>query len=320
MIDEPRAPKVIKSTLPKLRLYTMASWDAQQSLIRVETVVSMFKILKKTELVPKIWEMQVEAPRIAQKALPGQFVVVMADEPSERIPLTVADFDRELGTITLVLMVVGASSLKLSRLVEGNELHALIGPLGHASEIEHLDKVVMVAGGVGTAPVFPIARAFHEQGTPVVSIQGARSSDLLFWTDRLASVSAEHIITTDDGTAGRKGLVTEPLAEMLAADSAKTIACVYAIGPTPMMKFCAKTTEPFGTRTVVSLNSIMIDGTGMCGGCRVAVGDKTFFTCVDGPEFDGHQVDWDLLMSRQRTYQIQEKSSFERMIDEHTLS
>ncbi len=277
----------------------------------------MSKILKKTELVPKIWQIEVEAARIAQKALPGQFVVVMADEFGERVPLTVADFDRSAGTITLVLMVVGASSLKLSRLEEGDALHALIGPLGHASDIKRFDRVVMVAGGVGTAPVFPIARAFHEQGTQVVTIQGARSADLLFWTDRLASVSAEHVITTDDGSAGRKGRVTEPLAELLAADSSKETGCVYAIGPTPMMKFCAKTTEPFGVPTIVSLNSIMIDGTGMCGGCRVTVGGETYFTCVDGPEFDGHQVEWDLLMSRQRIYQIQEECSFERMIDEH---
>lgn len=280
----------------------------------------MGRILSKTELVPKIWEMEVEAPRVAQKALPGQFVVVMADEAGERIPLTIADFDRSAGTITLVLMVVGTSSLKLSRLKQGDEFHALMGPLGHASEIKRFEQVVLVAGGVGTAPIFPIARAFHQQGSRVVTIQGARSDELLFWTERLASVSDEHIITTDDGSAGRKGLVTVPLVELLEADASKQIGCVYAIGPTPMMKFCAKSTEPFGTPTVVSLNSIMIDGTGMCGGCRVVVDDKTFFTCVDGPEFDGHQVDWDLLMSRQRTYQIHEKNSFERMTNDHSFS
>lgn len=280
----------------------------------------MCRILNKSELVPKIWEMRVEAPRVAQKALPGQFVVVMADETGERIPLTIADFDRSAGTLTLVLMVVGTSSLKLSRLEQGDEFHALIGPLGHPSEIKPFDQVILVAGGVGTAPVFPIARAFHQQGSRVVTIQGARSDELLFWTERLASVSDEHIITTDDGSAGRKGLVTEPLVELLEADDSKQIGCVYAIGPTPMMKFCAKSTKPFGTPTVVSLNSIMIDGTGMCGGCRVVVGDKTFFTCVDGPEFDGHQVDWDLLISRQRTYRIHEKNSFERMIKDHSFS
>jgi len=280
----------------------------------------MSTVLKKTELVPRIWQIEVEAPRIAEKALPGHFVVVMADAFGERVPLTIADFDRQAGTITLVLMVVGASSLKLSRLREGDEFYAVIGPLGHPSEIRPLERVVMVAGGVGTAPVFPIARAYHQQGAEVVTIQGARSADLLFWTERLASISAEHVITTDDGSAGRKGLVTEPLADVLAADSQKTIGCVYAIGPTPMMKFCAKTTEPFQMPTIVSLNSIMVDGTGMCGGCRVTVGEETLFTCVDGPEFDGHQVDWDSLMSRQKTYHIQEGLAFERIRKEHTNS
>ena len=275
----------------------------------------MSRILNKTELVPKVWQIEVETPRIAEKALPGHFVVVMADAFGERVPLTIADFDRETGTITLVLMVVGASSLKLSRLREGDEFYALIGPLGYPSEIRPLERVVMVAGGVGTAPIFPIARAYHQQGAEVVAIQGARSADLLFWTDRLATVSTEHVITTDDGSAGRKGLVTEPLADLLAADSSKTIGCVYAIGPTPMMKFCAKATEPFHVPTIVSLNSIMVDGTGMCGGCRVTVGQETLFTCVDGPEFDGHQVDWDSLMSRQRTYHIQEGFAFEQMLD-----
>ncbi len=280
----------------------------------------MSRVLKKTELVPGIWQIEVETPRIAEKALPGHFVVVMADAFSERVPLTIADFDREAGTITLVLMVVGASSLKLSRLREGDDFYAVIGPLGHPSAIRPVERVVMVAGGVGTAPIFPIARAYHEQGVEVVAIQGARSADLLFWTDRLASVSAEHVVATDDGSAGRKGLVTEPLAEVLAADSPKRIGCVYAIGPTPMMKFCAKTTEPFETPTIVSLNSIMVDGTGMCGGCRVTVGEQTLFTCVDGPEFDGHQVDWDSLMSRQKTYHVQEGIAFERMLEAHSNS
>lgn len=280
----------------------------------------MSKILKMTELVPKIWEIEVLAPRIARKGLPGQFVVVMADETGERIPLTIADFDRTAGTITLVLMVVGASSMKLAKLRAGDEFFALIGPLGQASEIERFDAVIMVAGGVGTAPIYPIARAFHEKGTRVISIQGARNKDLLFWTDRLAAVSQQHVITTDDGSAGRKGLVTEPLEELLAADTQKSIACVYAIGPSPMMKFSAKTTEPFGVKTIVSLNSIMVDGTGMCGGCRIEVGDQTFFTCVDGPEFDGHGIDWDLFMARQKTYHTHEQCSFEKMVDDAQAS
>jgi len=276
----------------------------------------MSEILKKIELVPKIYEIVVDAPRIAGKSQAGQFVVVMADPQGERIPLTIADFDPAQGTITLVLMVVGTTSMKLSRLEVGQSLHALIGPLGEPSNIEDRGTVVMVAGGVGTAPVYPIARAFHQSGCRVITIQGARSKGLLFWVDRLASVSHRHIITTDDGTAGQKGLVTEPLEELLREDGGKNIGRVYAIGPAIMMKFCCLTTRPFGVETIVSLNSIMVDGTGMCGGCRVAVGGKTRFTCVDGPEFDGHLVDWDLLLSRQQIYSKEEACSFERLLGE----
>jgi ferredoxin--NADP+ reductase len=261
--------------------------------------------------------MVVEEPRTAKKALPGHFVVVMADESGERVPLTIADFDRQAGTVTLVVMVVGTSTAKLSKLQVGQSLHALIGPLGEPSEIEGAGTVVMVAGGVGTAPVYPIARGFHELGCKVITIQGARSKDLLFWTERIAAVSDEHIVTTDDGSFGRKGLVTEPLKELLEDDTDRAIHCVYAIGPAIMMKFCAKTTQPFGVKTVVSLNSVMVDGTGMCGGCRVDVGGKTLFTCVDGPEFDGHLVDWELLMSRQRIYHEQEACSLDRYVKEY---
>ena len=273
----------------------------------------MSRILKRRKLTAKIFELVIETPRIARKAQPGQFVVVMADQCGERIPLTIADFDRELGTVTLVVMVVGASSLKLSRLNAGDALFAVIGPLGKASEIEKLDTVVMAAGGVGAAPVYPIARAFREAGTQVVTIQGSRSKDLLFWTDRLSSVSDSHIITTDDGSAGRKALVTQPLEELLNEDTSKRIGCVYAIGPAIMMKFCSLATRPFAVRTVVSLNPVMVDGTGMCGGCRVEVGGKTRFTCVDGPEFDGHLVDWDLLLSRQKIYTKHEECSLQRV-------
>jgi ferredoxin--NADP+ reductase len=236
----------------------------------------------------------------------------MAEEQGERIPLTIADFDAAAGTITLVVMVVGASSLKISRLAAGRALFALIGPLGTPSEIEQYPAVVMVAGGVGAAPIYPIARALFEAGCRVTTIQGARTRDLLFWTERLAAVSHQHIVTTDDGSAGRKGLVTEPLAELLAADAAGRIACVYAIGPAVMMKFCAKTTQPRGVKTVVSLNSVMVDGTGMCGGCRVDVGGQMRFTCTDGPEFDGHLVDWDELLSRQKVYVEHEGCALKR--------
>lgn len=273
----------------------------------------MSSILSKRQLAPKIIELVVEAPRIAEKALPGQFVVVMAAENGERIPLTIADFDREKGTVTLVVMVVGASSLKISRLEAGDSLFAVLGPLGKASDIEKLDTVIMVAGGVGTAPIYPIARAFRDAGVRVITIQGARTKELLFWTDRIASVSDQHIITTDDGTAGRKGLVTQPLEELLKEDVQKRIGCVYAIGPAIMMKFCCQTTQPFGVKTIVSLNSIMVDGTGMCGGCRVEVGGETRFTCVDGPEFDGHLVDWKLLLSRQKVYHQHEECSLKKV-------
>ncbi|NQT41278.1 MAG: sulfide/dihydroorotate dehydrogenase-like FAD/NAD-binding protein [Planctomycetes bacterium] len=281
----------------------------------------MPRIVRKRELVPKIHELVVEAPRVAAKALPGHFVIVMADEPGERIPLTVADFDRAAGTITLVLMVVGTSSDKLSRMAEGDDLYALIGPLGRESEIEDVGTAVMVAGGVGTAPIFPIARGMREFGNGVISIQGARSKELLFWDEKLAAVSDTHIITTDDGSAGRKALVTEPLVELLQADAEnkdtpKQIGCVYAIGPAVMMRACAEATRPFGVKTVVSLNTIMVDGTGMCGGCRVQVGDETLFTCVDGPEFDGHLVDWSPVLARQKVYCQQEKCSLDRYVEE----
>jgi ferredoxin--NADP+ reductase len=277
----------------------------------------MNEILSKTELAPKIVEFVVQAPRLAGKAQPGQFVVVMASQEGERIPLTIADFDRQRGTITMVLMVVGTSSMKLSRLEVGDALHALIGPLGQPSETEGFQSVVLVAGGVGTAPVYPIARAFHEHGARVITIQGARSKELLFWTERMAQVSDQHIITTDDGSCGRKGLVTEPLKEILEQDTQRRIGVVYAIGPAVMMKFCAKTTQPFGVKTMVSLNTVMVDGTGMCGGCRVTVGNEVRFTCADGPEFDGHLVDWDELLSRQKVYVEHENCSLKRYVEQY---
>ena len=275
----------------------------------------MPRILEKSELVPGIHEILVEAPQLAAKARPGHFVIVMADEQGERIPLTIADYDAAAGTVTLVLMAVGTTSRKLACLSTGDELYALIGPLGRPSEIEDFGTVVVVAGGVGTAPVYPIAKAFKERGSRVISIQGARNADLLFWQDRLASVSNRHIVTTDDGSAGIKGLVTEPLKKLLEGADGEQIGCVYAIGPAMMMKFCAETTRPFAVKTVVSLNTVMVDGTGMCGGCRVTVGDETLFTCVDGPEFDGHLVRWDTVVSRQRVYSIEEKRSLDRYME-----
>ena len=272
----------------------------------------MNKILNKKKLVENIYEIEVATKGIARKAKAGQFVVVMVGEEGERIPLTLADWSEDRGTITLVFMVVGTTSSKLSKLEVGDDLYAVMGPLGHASDVDNYGTVIMVAGGVGTAPIYPIAKRLKEMGNRVISIHGARSKDLLFWTDKLGSVSDEHIITTDDGSFGRKGLVTEPLKELL-EKLGDDVGCVYAIGPAIMMKFCALTTKPFETRTVVSLNSIMVDGSGMCGACRVDIGGRTRFTCVDGPEFDGHRVDWNLLMSRQKAYLKQEKLSY----DEH---
>jgi ferredoxin--NADP+ reductase len=272
------------------------------------------KILSMRELVPTIYEAVIEAPEIARKAKAGEFLVVMPDETGERVPLTIADFDREKGTITIVFMAVGTSTYKLAAMKAGDSYFALVGPLGHASEIKKYGTVVLVAGGVGTAPVYPIAREMKAAGNKVICIQGARTKDLLFWQERIATVCDEHIITTDDGTFARKGLVTEPLKEVCEREK---VDIVYAIGPVPMMKFCSLTTKPFAVKTIVSLNSIMIDATGMCGGCRVNINGVTKFTCVDGPEFDGHQVDWNLLTSRQRIYLAEEKCSLDKYIADH---
>ncbi len=277
----------------------------------------MVPILKTEEIAPNIHEIIVEHPLLAQKAQPGHFVIVMPDEQGERIPLTIADFDRQAGTITMVVMAVGTTTRKLVSLPVGETLHAMIGPLGHACTLNSgkVGTVVMVAGGVGTAPVYPIARALHELGNHVITIQGARSKELLFWEDKLAAVSSEHILTTDDGTAGRQARVTEPLKEILERKDL-TIDRVFMIGPAIMMKFCAETVRPFGVPSIASLNSVMIDGTGMCGGCRVKVGGETKFTCVDGPEFDAAAVDWDLLLSRHKMYHAQEKCSLDRYVQE----
>ena len=280
----------------------------------------MFKIISKTLLAPNIWEMVVENPRLAQKAKAGQFLIVMPEENGERIPLTIADFDREKGTITMVIMAVGVTSRKVIALEVGQSLYAMIGPLGQASEIDtNFGTVIMVAGGVGTAPIYPIAKAFRESGVKVISVQGARTKDLLFWTDKLASVSDEHIVVTDDGSFGRKALVTEPVKEILETRGSE-IGCVYTIGPAIMMKFTTLTAKPFtqqypNLKCIASLNTIMIDGTGMCGGCRVKLGDKVKFTCVDGPEFDAFLIDWDSVMQRQRIYCEQEKCSLNRYIE-----
>ena len=270
----------------------------------------MNKILEKQVLSDVTKLMVVEAPLVARKAQAGQFVIVRIDEHSERIPLTIADFDREAGTVTLIFQQVGKSTEQMATLEVGDHFATVVGPLGHPTEVENLGVVVCVGGGVGIAPIFPIARVLKEAGNTVISIIGARTKDFLFWEDRMRAVSDELTVCTDDGSYGRKALVTEPLKELLESRP-DGVARVWAIGPTVMMKFVAMTTKPFNVPTVVSLNTIMVDGTGMCGGCRVELTSGPQFVCVDGPEFDGHKVNWDNLLSRVQFYRQQESLALE---------
>jgi ferredoxin--NADP+ reductase len=270
----------------------------------------MFKILKKEELSDLVILFEIEAQDIAKKAKAGNFFTLRIDEQGERIPLTIADFDRDRGTITTVFQKMGKTTHHLGTLNEGDSIMDVIGPLGMHSHIENFGKVICVGGGVGIAPTYPIARALREAGNTVISVIGARTKNLVFWEDKMRNVSDELIIVTDDGSLGRKAVVTVPLDERLTED--KDIELVYAIGPAIMMKFVCVTTQKHNVKTIVSLNSIMVDATGMCGACRVEVGGETKFACVDGPEFEGHKVDFDLLMSRQRMYINEEKIAFER--------
>ncbi len=265
----------------------------------------MYKILHKETLSDVNKLMVIAAPEVARKAQAGQFVIVRIDERGERIPLTIADYDREAGTVTIIFQEVGKTTMHLGTLEPGDELATFVGPLGHPTEIERDETVVCVGGGVGIAPMYPIARALKEAGNTVISIIGARNKDLLFWEDKMRAVSDELIVCTDDGSYGRQALVTQPLKELLEQRGGE-IARVWAIGPAIMMKFCAATTEPFDVPTIVSLNTIMVDGTGMCGGCRVLLEEGAQFVCVDGPEFDAHKVDWDNLLSRQQFYKEKE--------------
>jgi len=271
----------------------------------------VYKILEKQIFSEVTKLIVVEAPQVARKARAGQFVIVRIDEHGERIPLTIADYDREAGTITLIFQEVGKTTMQLGTMEPGDELATFVGPLGHPTEIEEYGTVVCVGGGVGIAPIFPIARSLREAGNHVISIIGARNKGLLFWEDRMQGVSDELIVCTDDGSYGRKALVTEPLKELLEEREGQ-IARVWAIGPAIMMKFVSLTTKPYQVPTVVSLNTIMIDGTGMCGGCRVLLEDGAQFVCVDGPEFDGHKVDWDNLLARQQFYREEERLAVER--------
>jgi ferredoxin--NADP+ reductase len=268
------------------------------------------RIIEKELIAESICRFVIEAPQIARKRKAGNFVIVRANETAERIPLTIVDAELERGTITLIVQGVGKTTKMLNAMRAGDLLADVTGPLGHATPIENVGTVVCIGGGVGTAEVLPIARALKAAGNTVVSIIGARTRDLLILEDEMRGTSDELIVVTDDGSYGRRGLVVDPLKEMI--EQGRELNAVYAIGPLPMMRAAAKTTEPYKLKTYVSLNPVMIDGTGMCGGCRVTVAGQTRFACVDGPEFDAHEVDFDILIMRNRAYQEQERASLER--------
>ena len=262
--------------------------------------------IRATRLIaPLVHRMEVEAPLIARERQPGQFVIVQLGDFDERIPLTIADADPAAGTITLVFQAVGHSTRQLAQLAAGDDLPHLLGPLGKATHIERVGTVICVGGGIGVAPLHPIAQGMKRAGNRVVVIVGARTRELIILEDEMRACADEFVICTDDGSVGRRSLVTAPLIERCQADPKPAL--VVAIGPPVMMRACAEATRPFAIPTVVSLNTIMVDGTGMCGGCRVTVGGKTMFTCVDGPEFDGHQVDFDNFLQRQAAYRQQER-------------
>ena len=264
----------------------------------------MYRIVHKEILSPTIKLFEVEAPKVAAKAKAGQFFILRLDEKGERIPLTIADYNRETGTVTTIFQEVGRTTKEMGKLDVGDYIADFVGPLGEPSEIENFGRVVCVGGGVGVAPIYPIARALKEAGNEVISVIGARNKELLFWEEKMAKVSDRLIVCTDDGSYGRKGFVTDAVKQI--AEEAK-IDRLWAIGPMPMMRAMAATTKPLGIKTIVSLNPIMVDGTGMCGACRVSVGKETKFACVDGPEFDAHLVDFDLAMRRLTYYKDAEK-------------
>ena len=265
------------------------------------------EILLKEALTPVTKLFVVRAPDLARKAQPGEFVIVRVGEKGERIPLTIADFDRQRGTITLVVQEVGKTTMQMGTMRPGDHFVTLTGPLGRASTIRDYGTVICVGGGSSIAAIYPLARGLKATGNRVLSIIGARSKELIFWEERIRAVSDELIVCTDDGSHGRRALVPAPLAEIL--EAGRQIDHVFAIGPAIMMKYCALTTQPFGVPTTVSLNAIMVDGTGMCGGCRVEVGGQIRFACVDGPKFDGHQVNWDQFLTRQTVYREKENEA-----------
>ena len=269
----------------------------------------MYRIVKKEVLNPTVTRMDIEAPLIAKKAEPGQFIILRVDEKGERIPLTVADFDRERGTVTIIFQIVGATTEKLNHLEEGGCLQDFVGPLGRPSETEGLKKVAVIGGGVGCAIAYPVAKKLHQQGAEVHSIVGFRNKDLVILEEEFRAVSSKFVMMTDDGSYGEKGLVTNALEKLIA--EGETYDEVIAIGPLVMMKFVVKLTKEHNIKTVVSMNPIMIDGTGMCGGCRLTVGGKTKFACVDGPDFDGFEVDFDEAMARNTMYRPFERHAYD---------
>ncbi len=260
----------------------------------------MYRIVRKEVLRPTVTLYEIEAPLIAKKAQPGQFIIVRVDENGERIPITINAYDPEKGTVTIIVQTVGATTEKLKALNEGDCLQDFVGPLGKATETEGKKKVAVVGGGVGCAIAYPVLKKFHDDGAEVHAIIGFRSEDLVILEDDFRAASDKLLVCTDDGSYGRKGLVTDALKELI--DAGNQYDEVFAIGPMIMMKFVSKTTEPYGIPTTVSMSPIMIDGTGMCGGCRLSVGGEMKFACVDGPDFDGHKVDWDLAVKRNQMY------------------
>ena len=265
----------------------------------------MYKIVKKRQLNSAVTLMEIEAPLIAKKALAGQFIIFRVDEKGERIPLTIADYDREKGTVTIIFQIVGRSTMLLNQLEEGDSILDFVGPLGKPTEVDGFKRVAVIGGGVGCAIAYPSAKALFNNGTEVDMIAGFRSKDIVILEDEMKAACTNLYIMTDDGTYGEKGLVTDKLKELIEQKGRKYDA-VIAIGPVIMMKFVAATTKPHGIKTIVSLNPIMIDGTGMCGGCRVKVDGEIKFACVDGPDFDGHKVDFDELMKRNSSYRERE--------------
>jgi len=269
----------------------------------------LYKVLEKTFLQEIVVRTVIEAPEIARKRKAGQFVVLMIDDKGERIPLTIVDSDSKKGTITIIYQIVGKTTAHLAKLNKGDFIMHVLGPLGHPTEIENFGTAVVVGGGVGIGVAYPIAAALKKAGNKVISIIGARTKDILILEDDMRKVSDQLLVATDDGSYGFHGFVSTVLQNLI--DSKEKIDIAYAIGPVPMMRVLANLTKPYGIKTIVSLNPIMVDATGMCGACRVAVGGKTMFGCVDGPEFDGHEVDFNLLMTRLRMYCDQEKQAID---------